>query len=133
MTTKKELKRKAEREQLRQLDLISEILKNQDLSKILDSDNEHNLDTAFSLGILFTLDNFKHSKRIPKRMLKSMSFLKNTTEIDNEIITELQNDMIDIDGKSRKEYMKTIQILCNSANNKQMIKNESRLSRFFNR
>lgn len=119
MTKEKEIK-------LNQLDIQEKLLKT-DLD--FSSDSEHNLEFANSLGLLFALDGFSKSKNLSKRMVKSMTFLASTNDLQQEIMSDLADNFLNAKGKRGKDWKSIITDMTKSNWKRKELENEKRFNR----
>lgn len=122
---------KEKKKENKEIDVNSKVNKDSDLE--FDVDSEHNLDLAFAKGILFALNKFSLTKFVKKRMLKSATFLRQTNKVQKNIIDDLFLNSKEVNGMSGKQWIKIINIMCNASNIRKELKNENKLTRFFNR
>lgn len=115
---------------MKEVNLLNTLIKQDSEMAKFSIDSENNYDLALSVGMLYSLKNFKKSKRLSKRLLKSMTFLSLTNDIQKECVDSLMSNYIDVKGKARKEWNKIITTLSNSAKKKES-ENENRLKRLF--
>lgn len=123
-------KKEKEINQLRSIDLSGKMINK--LNMDFDTDSEHNLDVATSLGLLYSLERFDNSKVIEKKLLKPMTFLSLTNNVQKKNMEKLMENNVFINGSSRKQWLNIIKNFTKGLSRYE-VKNESRLSRILNR
>lgn len=102
------------------------------LNMDFDTDSEHNLDVATSLGLLYSLERFNETKFVKKRLLKPMTFLSRTNKVQKKNMEALMNNNLNVNGLSRKQWFKIITHFTKGLSRYE-VKNENRFSRLLRR